>query len=111
MNKRTSEESQHVQCLSKSTIETEAVSETMLLFNLFYLFICLVDFGCVESSLLRVGFSLVEASRGYSSSWCAGFSLQWLLLLQSTGSRHTGFSSCGARAQQLRFAGSRAQCQ
>ena len=26
--------------------------------------------------------------------WCAGFSLRWLLLLWSMGSRHTGFSSC-----------------
>ena len=26
---------------------------------------------------------------------CAGFSLWWLLLLQNTGSRHVGFSSCG----------------
>ena len=38
--------------------------------------------------------SLVAASRGYSSLWCAGFSLQWLLLLWSTGSRRVGFSSC-----------------
>ena len=44
------------------------------------------------------GLSLVAASRGYSSLWCAGFSLQWLLLLQCTGSRHVGFSSCGLRA-------------
>ena len=41
--------------------------------------------------------SLVAASGGYSSLWCAGFSLRWLLLLQSTGSRHAGFSSCGTR--------------
>ena len=27
-----------------------------------------------------------------------GFSLQWLLLLQSMGSRHASFSSCGVRA-------------
>ena len=33
------------------------------------------------------GLSLVVASGGYSSLRCAGFSLQWLLLLQSTGSR------------------------
>ena len=39
--------------------------------------------------------SLVAAWGGYSSLQCAGFSLQWLLLLQSTGSRHAGFSSCG----------------
>ena len=57
------------------------------------------------------GLSLVAASRGYSSLQCAGFSLQWLLLLWSTGSRRTGFSSCGTRAQQLWLMGSRAQAQ
>ena len=45
------------------------------------------------------GLSLAVASVGYYSSlWCAGFSLRWLLLLWSTGSRHVGFSSCGAWA-------------
>ena len=57
------------------------------------------------------GLSLVAASGGYSSLWCAGFSLQWLLLLWSTGSRHPCFSSCGTRAQQLWLMGSRAQAQ
>ena len=28
---------------------------------------------------------------------CMGFSLWWLLLLQSVGSRRTGFSTCGMR--------------
>ena len=46
--------------------------------------------------------SLVSASGGYSSLWCTGFSLQWLLLLQSSDSRRVGFSSCGAWAQLLR---------
>ena len=49
------------------------------------------------------GLSLVVASRGYSSLWCAGFSLLWFLLLPSTGSRHTGFSSCGSRALERRL--------
>ena len=49
------------------------------------------------------GFSLVVVSGGYSSLWCAGFSLSWLLLLQSTGSRHEGFSSCGSRALEHRI--------
>ena len=40
------------------------------------------------------GLSLVALSRGCSSLWCAGFSLQWLLLL-----RGTGFSICGTQAQ------------
>ena len=43
--------------------------------------------------------SLVVSSEGYFSLWCAGFSLQWLLLLWSTGSRCVGFSSCGTQAQ------------
>ena len=36
------------------------------------------------------GLSLVALSRGYSSLQCAGFSLRWLLLLWSMGSRRTG---------------------
>ena len=51
------------------------------------------------------GFSLVVASRGYSSLWCAGFSLWWLLLLQSSGSRSAGFSSCGSQALERRHTG------
>ena len=47
-------------------------------------------FGCVGSLLLRTGFSLVVASGGYPLLQCTGFSLRWLLLLQSTGSRVHG---------------------
>ena len=36
------------------------------------------------------GLSLVAASRGYSLLQCMGFSLRWLLLLRSTGSRARG---------------------
>ena len=55
----------------------------VLFILLFYYFI----FGCVGSSL-----------------WCAGFSLQWLLLLRALGVRASvvvacGLSNCGARAQ------------
>ena len=57
------------------------------------------------------GLSLVVVSGGYSSLQCAGFSLRWLLLLPSTGSRCTVFSSCGMLAQQLWLTGSRAQAQ
>ena len=45
------------------------------------------------------GLYLVVASGSYSSLRCAGFSLWWLLLLQSMGSRRTGFSSCDTWAQ------------
>ena len=61
------------------------------LFNLFYFWLCWV-FVTVR------GRSLAAASGGYSLLWCAGFSLWWLLLLRSTGSRRVGFSSCGTWA-------------
>ena len=57
------------------------------------------------------GLSLVAASGSYSSLRCAGFSLRWLLLLQSMGSRCADFSSCGLQAPEHRLSscGSRAQ--
>ena len=75
--------------------------------KIIYLFI----FVCTGSLLLCRGFSLVALSGGYSSLWCVDFSLQWLLLLRSTGSRRMGFSSCGTWAQQWQLTGSRAQAQ
>ena len=39
---------------------------------------------------------------GYSLLQCTSFSLRWLPLLRSTGSRGAGFSSCGTWAQLLR---------
>ena len=50
--------------------------------------------------------SLVVVSGGYFSLQSVGFSLRWLLLLRSMGPRHTGFRSCGTRAQQLWLTGS-----
>ena len=55
--------------------------------------------------------SLVAVSEVYSSLWCVGFSLWWLLLLRSMVSRCTGFSSCGMQtsvvvARGLQSAGS-----
>ena len=46
---------------------------------------------------------LVAASGGYSSLRCVGFSLWWLLLLRSTGSRLVGLSSCGLQALEYRL--------
>ena len=73
--------------------------------NLIILFIYLFIFGCVGSSLLHAGFSLVVASGGCSSLRCVGVSLQWLLLLPSTalGAQASvvvapGLSSCGSWA-------------
>ena len=51
------------------------------------------------------------AASGSDSPWGhAGFSLGWLLLLQSTGSRCSGFS-CGMQAQYLWLVGSRVWAQ
>ena len=50
-------------------------------------------FGSTGSWLLCMDFSLVAVSRGYSLSRCTGFSLQWLLLSWSSGSRHENFNS------------------
>ena len=54
-----------------------------------YLFLPRLGLHCCS------GFSLVAVN--------GGFSLRWLLLLQSTGSRHTGFSSCGSWALEHRI--------
>ena len=65
----------------------------------FFLFLFFI-FGCAGSPQL----SLVAVSVGYSSLWYMGFSLRWLLLLRSIGSRAHGL-------QQLRLLDSRAQAQ
>ena len=63
------------------------------------LFILFIYFWPHWVFIAACGLSLVVASGGYSLLWCMSFSLQWLLLLWSTGSRHMGFSSCGTWAQ------------
>ena len=69
----------------------------------FYLFVCLFIYFWLRWVFVATRrLSLVAASGGYSSVRCAGFSLRWLLLLRSTGSRCTGFSSCGSRALGVR---------
>ena len=81
------------------------------LFKFIYLFFNLFYFWLRQVFVAARGLSLAAASGGYSSLQCASFSLWWLLLLRSTGSRHAGFSSCGTRAQQLWLVGSRVQAQ
>ena len=66
-------------------------------FNLFIYFMYL--FLLCWVFVAACGLSLVAVSGGYSSLQCAGFLLRWLLLLQSTGSRRVGFSSCSMWAQ------------
>ena len=66
---------------------------------LFYFIIYLFIYWLCWVFVAACGLSLVAASGGYSLLQCVGFSLRWLLLLRSTGSRRAGFSSCGTRAQ------------
>ena len=79
----------------------------------FILFIYLFYFWLRWVFLAAHGLSLTAVTEGYSSLRCACFSLQWRLLLQSMGSRRTGFSSCGTQASvvvahRLSSCGSRA---
>ena len=67
-----------------------------LFIYLFNLFLTVLGLRCCARA------SLVASSGGYSLLRCAGFSLWWLLLLQSTGSRCTVFSSCGSQALECR---------
>ena len=73
-------------------------SFTFLMFFFFFLNFMYFCLRWVFVAARRL--SLVAASRGYSSLWCAGFSLRQLPLLRSTGSRRAGFSSCGSRAPE-----------
>ena len=77
-----------VPCLGRRILNHCATREVPLFF-FFNKFI--IYFWLLWVFVAARGLSLVEAS--------TGFSLQWLLLLQSTGSRHAGFSSCGVWAQ------------
>ena len=45
-----------------------------------------------------MGFLWLPGAESYSLLQCEGFSLWWVLSLQSTGSRHAGFLSCGTQA-------------
>ena len=75
-------------------------------FSFFLLFIYLFIYFWLRCVFVAAhGLSLVAVDGGFSSLWCAGCSLRWLLLLWNMGSRHMGFSSCGTWVQQLWRAG------
>ena len=68
-------------------IELFIIASFYFFFNFIYLFIY---FRLCWVFVSAWGLSLVVASGGHSSSWCAGLSLSRPLLLQSTGSRRAG---------------------
>ena len=91
---------------SFSECSAQSSGAPFFFFKIIYLFIY---FWLCWVFVAALWFSLVVASGGSSSLRCASFSLQWLLLLRSTGSRHTGFSSCGSRALEHRLSSCGAQ--
>ena len=97
--------------LKKGTGNIESLQQIFIFCNNFILFLKFIYFWLRWVFVAVRGLSLVAASGGYSSLWWAGFSLRWLLLLRSMGSRCMGFSSCGTWVQQLWLAGSRVQAQ
>ena len=69
-----------------------------------YLFLAVLGRPC----FLAQAFSNCS-KRGTTLLWCAGFSLQWLLVLQNAGSRHPSFSRCSSRALERWLSSSGAQ--
>ena len=78
-------------------------------FNYLYVVILLFDVWLHWVFIAACGLSEVAERMCYSSLRCLGFSLQWLLLLPSTGSRHMGFSNFCSQALELRLSNSGAQ--
>ena len=58
-----------------------------------FLFVTVLGLHCFVQAFSRCG------EGGFFSLQCTGFSLQWLLLLQSACSRCAGFSSWGTQVQ------------
>ena len=75
----------------------------ILKFYFYFYFFKFIYFWLHWVFIAACGLSLVVASGGCSSLRCASFSLRGLLLLQSSGSRRTGFSSCGSLTLEHRL--------
>ena len=69
----------------------------------FFFLVVLFIFGCAGSLLLCLGFLQLWQVGTTLKLQCEGFSLQWLLLLQSAGARHAGFIGCGLQALEHRL--------
>ena len=79
--------------------------------NIMFVFLLFINFWLDWGFVAALGLSLLAE---VGATLCCGtqaFSLWWLLLSQSIGSRHAGFRSWGTQAQQLELSGSRAWVQ
>ena len=75
-----------------------------LVYTYYFLFYFILIYVCMYVCMAALGL--------HCCTWAfSNYFEQGLLLLQSTGSRHPGFSSCSTRTQQLWLTGSRAQAQ
>ena len=95
----------HLSCFQVLAIMNKAAINICVQVFKIYLFIYLCIYVCMYVWLHWVFIAarrlpLVVASGSYSSLWCAGFSLRWLLLMWSTGFRHTGsvVVACGLQS-------------
>ena len=73
----------------------DSISEVFVLFFFFliYLFLAALGLRCCAWAFSSFG------ERGLLFVTVRGLLLRWLLVLQITGSRRAGFSSCGTWAQ------------
>ena len=71
---------------AQATPKASCRRTTAYAISFFFFFIILFISGCTGPSLL---------CKGFLQLWCSGFSLLWLLLLQSSGSE-LRLNSCGA---------------
>ena len=84
-------------CITESLCCTAEMGTTLFFccccccfYSYFFKIYLFIYFLTVLGLRFARGLSLVAASGGHSSSQCAGLSLSWPLLLQSTGCRRAG---------------------
>ena len=92
-----------ISCALKGKALTTGPSGKSLSFFFFSFFNIVFTYLFLPALVFAALHGLFSSCRewGYSLLQSMGFSLQGLLWLQSTGSRHSSFSSCSSWAQQL----------
>lgn len=88
-----------------ATISSLCIFVVVVYQSLFYVYLLIFYFGCARSLLQPQAFSWCTPNRGYSVLQCVAFSLLWLLLLGSSGSRHSRLQQLWRTAQLLHSIG------